>query len=130
MQILGIAGSLRAGSYNRQLLGLVRSVLPLGVELVVWEGLRDVPPYDEDEEGEVPASVAELRERVHEADAVLIATPEYNGSCPERSRTRSTGPPGRSPTTSSAASRWRRSAPARGRSGPSGPRRRRARCSG
>ena len=53
MRILGIAGSLRAGSYNRRLLGLAGTSLPTGVELVVWEGLRDVPPFDEDDEGEV-----------------------------------------------------------------------------
>ena len=82
MRVLGIAGSLRTGSYNRQLLDLAGTMLPLDAELVVWEGLRDVPPYDEDREGEVPASVAELGERVREADAVLIATPEYNGSIP------------------------------------------------
>jgi chromate reductase len=76
MQILGIAGSLRAGSYNRRLLGLAAEALPTGIELSLWEGLRDVPPY------EVPAPVAELRQSVRQADAVLIATPEYNGSIP------------------------------------------------
>ena len=51
MQILGITGSLRAGSYNRQLLQLAAGNLPDGVELAVWEGLRDIPAFDEDEEG-------------------------------------------------------------------------------
>jgi chromate reductase, NAD(P)H dehydrogenase (quinone) len=82
MQILGIAGSLRAGSYNRRLLGLAAEALPTGIELSLWEGLRDVPPYVEDDEHEVPAPVAELRQSVRQADAVLIATPEYNGSIP------------------------------------------------
>jgi chromate reductase len=57
-------------------------VLPVGVELVVWDGLRVVPPYDEDNEGAAAAPVAELRTLVRDADAVLIATPEYNGSIP------------------------------------------------
>ena len=82
MKILGIAGSLRAGSYNQQLLDLVPDALPVGVELLVWHGLGDVPPYDQDSEDDVPAPVAELRARVQDADAVLIATPEYNGSIP------------------------------------------------
>ena len=82
MQILGIAGSLRAGSYNRQLLHLVADNLPDGVELAVWDGLRDLPAFDEDEEGTPSLAVAGFRSAVAAADAVLIATPEYNGSIP------------------------------------------------
>jgi chromate reductase len=81
MQILGIAGSLRAGSYNRQLLRLAAENLPDGVELAVWEGLRDLPAYNEDDEG-TSLAVAAFRAAVAAADAVLIATPEYNGSIP------------------------------------------------
>ena len=82
MQILGIIGSLRAGSLNRQLVELAADNLPGGVELAVWEGLRDVPAYDEDDESTPSLAVAGLRSAVAAADAVLIATPEYNGSIP------------------------------------------------
>jgi chromate reductase len=82
MKILGIAGSLRAGSYNRQLLQLAASNLPDGVEVAVWEGLRDLPAFDEDAEGTPSLAVAGFRAAVADANAVLIATPEYNGSIP------------------------------------------------
>jgi len=82
MKILGIAGSLRSGSYNRQLLQLAADNLPDGVELAVWEGLRDLPAFDEDAEGTPSLAVAGFRAAVADADAVLIATPEYNGSIP------------------------------------------------
>lgn len=82
MQVLGIAGSLRAGSYNRQLLQLAAENLPDGVELAVWEGLRGLPAFDEDEESTPSLAVAGFRSAVAAADAVLIVTPEYNGSIP------------------------------------------------
>jgi chromate reductase len=82
MRVLGIAGSLRAGSYNRRLLALAATDLPDGVELAVWEGLRDLPAFDEDEEQSAPFAVAGFRSAVAGADAVLIVTPEYNGSIP------------------------------------------------
>ena len=83
MRILAISGSLRRGSHNTMLLRAAGELLPSEHELVFWEGLRDVPPYDEDvDAGEAPASVTVLREAIWEADAVLIATPEYNSSIP------------------------------------------------
>lgn len=82
MQILGIAGSLRAGSYNRQLLRLAAENLPDGVELAVWEGVGELPAFDEDAEDTPPPAVTRLHSAVAAADAVLIATPEYNGSIP------------------------------------------------
>jgi chromate reductase len=82
MQILGIVGSLRSGSVNGQLLRLAAETLPDGVELAVWKGLRDIPPFDEDTEQTPSVAVAGLRSAVVAADAVLIATPEYNGSIP------------------------------------------------
>jgi chromate reductase, NAD(P)H dehydrogenase (quinone) len=83
VRILGISGSLRRDSYNTRLIAAAADVLPDDAELTVWTGLRDVPPFDEDEEaGPPPAAVAELREALAAADAVLIATPEYNGSVP------------------------------------------------
>lgn len=83
MRILAISGSLRRHSYNTSLLRAAAELLPAGDELVLWNGLRDVPPYDEDEDVEpAPAAVASLREAVADAAAVLIATPEYNSSLP------------------------------------------------
>jgi chromate reductase len=82
MRIVGIAGSLRAGSYNRTLLGLAADTLPDGVELAVWEGLRELPAFDEDEEQTTSLAVAGFRSAIAGADAVLIVTPEYNGSIP------------------------------------------------
>lgn len=83
MRVLGIAGSVRAGSYNRRLLEAAAALLPEGDELVRFEGLKRVPAYDADDDGEVPpAAVAELREAIAGADALLIATPEYNSSIP------------------------------------------------
>jgi chromate reductase, NAD(P)H dehydrogenase (quinone) len=83
MRILAISGSLRRGSHNASLLRAAAEVLGPGDELVVWGGLKDVPPYDEDDEVEpAPAAVASLREAVTDADAVLFSTPEYNSSVP------------------------------------------------
>src|SRR3954451_7449791 len=77
MTILGISGSLRHDSYNTMLL---RNV-PL--ELEHWEGLKEIPPYDEDDDIEpVPSTVAEMRAAVAGADAIVFATPEYNASVP------------------------------------------------
>jgi chromate reductase, NAD(P)H dehydrogenase (quinone) len=83
MRVLGISGSLRSGSLNSALLRAAAERLPAGAELVEFQGLPEVPPYDEDVElAGTPAMVEELREAVREADAVLIATPEYNHSIP------------------------------------------------
>jgi chromate reductase, NAD(P)H dehydrogenase (quinone) len=83
MRVLGISGSLRRGSLNGALLRAAAERLPAGAELVEFERLGEVPPYDEDVEMEAtPAVVEELRQAVREADSVLIATPEYNHSIP------------------------------------------------
>src|SRR5207247_1294781 len=69
MKILAIAGSLRRDSYNRKLLLEAAELLPAGVELELWEGLKDVPPFDEDDEsGPAPAAVAQLRDAIAGAD--------------------------------------------------------------
>jgi chromate reductase len=82
MRILGIAGSLRESSYNRALLRAARELLPEGVELVEHD-LRDLPFYDGDVEAAGdPESVVALKEAIREADALLIATPEYNRGVP------------------------------------------------
>jgi len=82
MRILGISGSLRRDSHNTHLLRGLRSLLPAGVELDVFEELAAIPPFNEDEEHTWPAAFASLREAVAAADAVLVVTPEYNGSIP------------------------------------------------
>jgi chromate reductase, NAD(P)H dehydrogenase (quinone) len=83
MKVLAIAGSLRRGSYNRKLLLTAAEMLPADVELELFEGLKAVPPYDEDDDLEpAPAAVAQLRAAIAGADALLIATPEYNSSIP------------------------------------------------
>ncbi|MDX6634387.1 MAG: hypothetical protein QOF06_590 [Solirubrobacterales bacterium] len=83
MRVLGIVGSLRRDSYNHALMREAAARLPAGVELVEFERLREIPPYDADLEAlETPAAVAELRQAMRDADAVLVATPEYNHSIP------------------------------------------------
>jgi len=83
MRVLGISGSLRRDSFNSALLRTAAERLPAGAELVAFERLAEVPPFDEDAEGgPTPAAVGALRRAIREADAVLIATPEYNGSLP------------------------------------------------
>src|SRR5919107_5067942 len=82
MRVLGISGSLRADSHNTELLRAAATLLPSGVEFELYEGLRDIPPYVEDEEASSHPAVRDLKERVAAADAVLFATPEYNHSIP------------------------------------------------
>jgi chromate reductase, NAD(P)H dehydrogenase (quinone) len=83
MRVLGISGSLRRDSYNSGLLRAAADVLPSGVELQVFDGLKAIPPYDADDDAEIaPAPVAALRSAFADADAILIATPEYNASIP------------------------------------------------
>ena len=82
MRVLGISGSLRADSHNTELLRAAATLLPSGVEFELYDGLRDIPPYVEDEEAVAPAAVTHLRERIAAADAVMFATPEYNHSVP------------------------------------------------
>jgi chromate reductase len=84
IRILGLSGSLRSGSHNTALLRAAAMSLPSGAELEVYDGLRDLPAYDADldtPETE-PDSVARLRAAIAQADGVLIATPEFNGSIP------------------------------------------------
>jgi chromate reductase len=83
MRVLGITGSLRRDSYNHALLREAAERLPAGAELVEFDRLGEIPPYDADVEAEVtPEPVAALRQAMREADAVLVATPEYNHSIP------------------------------------------------
>ena len=82
MRILGIAGSVRRGSHNRKLLRAAGHALPPGVELVEWDGLAGLPIFDEDLENSPPEAVRDFLAAVEDADALLVATPEYNASVP------------------------------------------------
>jgi chromate reductase, NAD(P)H dehydrogenase (quinone) len=84
MRLLGISGSLRRDSHNTRLLKTATRHLPGHVELELWDGLREIPPYDADRDAEepTPRAVADLKRAIDGADAVLIATPEYNASIP------------------------------------------------
>jgi chromate reductase len=83
VRILGISGSLRRSSYNTHLLRAAAELLPDGAELELFDGLKAVPPYDQDDDVDPAlAAVAHLRETIAGVDAVLFATPEYNSSIP------------------------------------------------
>jgi chromate reductase, NAD(P)H dehydrogenase (quinone) len=83
LRVLGISGSLRSDSWNTKLLLAAAEELPEDVEFELFDGLKALPPYDEDDDVEpAPAAVAKLRDAIKAADAVLVATPEYNSSIP------------------------------------------------
>jgi chromate reductase, NAD(P)H dehydrogenase (quinone) len=83
VRVLGISGSLRRESHNTRLLRAAADALPPGVELELFDGLEALPPYNDDADLQPgPPAVEHLRERIAAADAVLIATPEYNASIP------------------------------------------------
>jgi chromate reductase len=82
MRVLGISGSLRRDSHNRRLLRVAADLLPPGVELVEFDGLKAIPPFDEDDEHFPQRAVLAWHEAVAGADALLFATPEYNSSIP------------------------------------------------
>jgi chromate reductase, NAD(P)H dehydrogenase (quinone) len=83
MKVLAISGSLRRDSHNSKLLRAAADLFPAGVEVEIWDGLKDIPPYDEDDDGaDASAAVARLRAAIAGADALFFATPEYNHSVP------------------------------------------------
>jgi chromate reductase, NAD(P)H dehydrogenase (quinone) len=82
VRILGISGSLRADSLNTALLRAAAAELPDAAELVILDGLREIPAFDQDADRSAPPGVARLREELTASDALLIATPEYNSSIP------------------------------------------------
>ena len=81
LTILGIAGSLRKASYNRGLLRAAQQLAPEGVRIGIFE-LSGIPLFNQDDESHPPAAVADFRGRIRAADAILIATPEYNHGVP------------------------------------------------
>jgi chromate reductase len=79
-KVLGIVGSLRANSLNRAVMKVMSNMLPDWVEFETFD-IGEIPHYNQDvEDSTVPGAVSELRQKVKEADLVLIASPEYNGS--------------------------------------------------
>ena len=81
IRILGIAGSLRKGSYNRRTLKAATKLAPEGATIEIFE-LDGIPGFNQDDEQNPPAIVAELKRKIREADAILFVTPEYNYSVP------------------------------------------------
>lgn len=81
IRLLGIAGSLRRGSYNRAALRAATTLVPEGATLETFD-LEGIPGFNEDDEGTPPARVVELKRSIRAADAVLIVTAEYNYSVP------------------------------------------------
>ena len=84
MRVLGISGSLRRDSYNTRLLRHAGELFEAdGAQFEIYDRLKDVPPYDEDDELEdAPEAVSRIRDAVRVADAVFFTTPEYNSSIP------------------------------------------------
>ncbi len=84
LNILGISGSLRAGSFNTALLRNAQKHAPAGMTVSLYEGLGELPVYNQDIDNDesLPESVARLRLAIADADGLLIATPEYNYSIP------------------------------------------------
>jgi chromate reductase len=79
--ILGFAGSLRKQSYNKAILAAARELVPENTTLEIFD-LEGIPPFNQDLEGQLPDKVKEFKSKIRAADAILIATPEYNYSIP------------------------------------------------
>jgi chromate reductase len=82
VKILGIAGSLRRGSYNRAALRAAQGLAPENMRLEVFGDLGSIPPFNQDGESDPPEAVARLKQAVRAADGILFVTPEYNYSVP------------------------------------------------
>jgi len=83
MRVLAISGSLRSGAYSTRLAEAAADLLPAEAVLELYGGLASIPNYDQDvEDVAAPEAVEDLRQRIDEADALLVITPEYNASIP------------------------------------------------
>ena len=80
-RILGIAGSLRRDSFNKAALRAAQKLAPQGTTIEIFD-LDGIPLFNQDQEKSPPAKVVEFKKKIREADAILIATPEYNYSVP------------------------------------------------
>ena len=81
MKLLGIAGSIREGSYNRAMLRAAQSLVPEGATIETFD-IKGLPGFSQDDETNPPAQVVELKQLIRDADAILFVTPEYNYSVP------------------------------------------------
>ena len=81
VKILGIVGSLRKGSFNKALMRLALELVPEGAQMDVFD-LEGMPLFNQDLETEPPETIKEFKAKIRAADAILIATPEYNYSIP------------------------------------------------
>lgn len=81
VKILGFAGSLRRDSYNRMALRVATGLVPDNAEIEIFD-LEGIPPFNQDLEEDLPEKVKEFKRKIREADAILIASPEYNYSVP------------------------------------------------
>ena len=82
MKVLGFGGSLRKGSYSMALLQASAKLAPNGMEIEIFNRLGEFPPYNKDMDDNPPKVVTDFKEKVKNADAILISTPEYNYSIP------------------------------------------------
>jgi chromate reductase, NAD(P)H dehydrogenase (quinone) len=83
MNILMLVGSLRADSWTARLTGAAATLLPAGTDAHAYDGLGELPHYDQDlDTDQPPAAVTAFRDAVRRADGLVVATPEYNGSMP------------------------------------------------
>lgn len=81
ISILGFAGSLRKGSFNKAILQAAGGMVPQGMEIEIFD-LEGIPPFNQDMEKELPIKIKEFKTKIRAADGILIATPEYNYSIP------------------------------------------------
>jgi chromate reductase len=81
IKILGIAGSLRKGSYNHAALKAAVGLVPQGAEIEIYD-IDGFPGYNQDHDGDPPPKVTEFKQKIREADAILFSSPEYNYSIP------------------------------------------------
>ncbi len=81
IKVIAFAGSLRKGSFNKALVNAAKELAPDGMEIEIFD-IKGIPVYNQDEESDAPRRVAEFKDAIRKANAVLIATPEYNYSIP------------------------------------------------
>jgi len=81
VKILGLVGSLRKGSFNKALMNAALELVPENVEIEVFD-IAGIPPFNQDIENDPPQIVKDLKAKIKAANALLIATPEYNYSIP------------------------------------------------
>ncbi|MCL4417532.1 MAG: NAD(P)H-dependent oxidoreductase [Actinobacteria bacterium] len=82
IKILGFGGSLRKGSYSKTILNTAKELAPEDADIEIFEKIGEFPLFNQDMERDPPEAVKEFKEKIEEADAILISTPEYNYSIP------------------------------------------------